>query len=85
VSNNRRSWYDNSNAQRLGYRPQDGSEPYAEEVLAVEAGQPADPIAEYYQGGTFCAAGYTATTGAIEAPYSTERTAAGPCASRQPL
>ena len=24
VSNNRRSWYDNSNATRLGYRPQDG-------------------------------------------------------------
>ena len=23
VSNNRRSWYDNSNAYRLGYKPQD--------------------------------------------------------------
>src|SRR6516162_2523164 len=60
VSNNRRSWYDNSNAERLGYRPQDNSEPYAVAVLAAEAGQPADPIAEYYQGGTFCAAEYTA-------------------------
>ena len=36
VSNNRRSWYDNSNAERLGYRPQDDSEPYAEAVLAAE-------------------------------------------------
>ena len=27
VSNNRRSWYDNANAERLGYRPQDESEP----------------------------------------------------------
>jgi uronate dehydrogenase len=62
VSNNRRSWYDNSNAMRLGYRPQDDSEPYAEAVLAAEAGQPADPIAEHYQGGTFCAAEYTAGT-----------------------
>jgi uronate dehydrogenase len=62
VSNNRRSWYDNSNAERLGYRPLDGSEPYAEAVLAAEAGQPADPIAEHYQGGTFCAAEYTAKT-----------------------
>jgi uronate dehydrogenase len=62
VSNNRRSWYDNSNAMRLGYRPQDDSEPYAEAVLAAEAGQPADPIAEHYQGGTFCAAEYTAKT-----------------------
>src|SRR6184192_3808568 len=48
VSNNRRSWYDNSNAQRLGYRPQDDSEPFAEAVLAAEAGQPSDPIAEHY-------------------------------------
>ena len=62
VSNNRRSWYDNSNAERLGYRPQDDSEPFAEAVLAAEAGQPSDPIAEHYQGGTFCAAEYTAPT-----------------------
>jgi uronate dehydrogenase len=61
VSNNRRSWYDNSNAARLGYRPNDDSEPYAEAVLAGEPGG-ADPIAEHYQGGTFCATEYTATT-----------------------
>ncbi|HEY1300157.1 MAG TPA: NAD(P)-dependent oxidoreductase [Stellaceae bacterium] len=59
VSNNRRSWYDNSNAYRLGYRPQDDSEPYAEAVLKAEPSG-ADPIAERYQGGTFCAAEYTA-------------------------
>jgi uronate dehydrogenase len=62
VSANRRSWYDNSNAHRLGYRPEDDSEPYAEAVLAAEAGAPADPIAEHYQGGTFCSAEYTAKT-----------------------
>ena len=62
VSKNQRSWYDNANAERLGYRPQDDSEPYAEAVLAAEAGQAADPIAENYQGGTFCAGEYTATT-----------------------
>jgi uronate dehydrogenase len=61
VSNNRRSWYDNANAARLGYRPQDESEPYAAEVLAAEPPD-ADPIAERYQGGTFCAAEYTAKT-----------------------
>src|SRR5215467_5924107 len=60
VSKNQRSWYDNSNAERLGYRAQDDSEPYAPAVLAVEAGQLPDPIAEHYQGGTFCAAEYTA-------------------------
>ena len=51
VSGNQRSWYDNSNATRLGYRPQDDSEAFADEVLAREA--PGDPRAEMYQGGTF--------------------------------
>ncbi len=55
VSGNRRSWYDNANAKRLGYVPQDDSEPYADEVLKCE--KPAtDPIAERFQGGAFCTA-----------------------------
>jgi len=62
VSNNKRSWYDNSNAYRLGYRPEDDSEPYAAEILAAEAGQQKDPIAERYQGGTFPAGEYDAPT-----------------------
>ena len=61
VSNNARSWYDNSNAYRLGYRPQDDSEPYADAVLAAEP-PAADPVAERYQGGTFCAEEYDAPT-----------------------
>ncbi|MDQ3027028.1 MAG: NAD(P)-dependent oxidoreductase [Pseudomonadota bacterium] len=52
VSGNRRSWYDNSNATRLGYKPQDDSEAFAEEVLRNEK-PGADPLAEKYQGGTF--------------------------------
>ena len=52
VSGNRRSWYDNANAERLGYRPQDDSESSAEEVLRNEK-PGADPLAETYQGGTF--------------------------------
>ena len=51
VSGNRRSWYDNSNAERLGYRPQDDSEPFAEEILARN--EHADPQGEPFQGGTF--------------------------------
>jgi uronate dehydrogenase len=51
VSDNRRSWYDNSNAYRLGYRPQDDAERFAAEVLAKE--QPGDPRAELFQGGNF--------------------------------
>ena len=51
VSGNTRSWYDNANARRLGYAPQDDSEAYAAEVLARE--QAEDPIAALYQGGAF--------------------------------
>jgi uronate dehydrogenase len=54
VSGNKRSWYDNSNAVRLGYRPQDDSETYAAEVLARE--KPGDPTAALYQGGVFVVA-----------------------------
>jgi uronate dehydrogenase len=54
VSNNRRSWYDNSNAERLGYRPADDSEPYAAEILSRHVDDP-DPRVEQYQGGTFVA------------------------------
>jgi uronate dehydrogenase len=54
VSGNTRSWYDNSNAERLGYRPKDNSEAYAPGVLARE--KPGDPVAELYQGGIFCVA-----------------------------
>jgi uronate dehydrogenase len=54
VSGNRRSWYDNSNAVRLGYRPQDDSEPYASEILANHVDD-ANARVEAYQGGTFVA------------------------------
>lgn len=51
VSGNTRSWYDNANARRLGYRPRDNAEDFAREVLARE--QRGDPRAERYQGGLF--------------------------------
>jgi uronate dehydrogenase len=54
ISANKRAWYDNANAYRLGYRPQDDSEVYAAEILAKE--KPGDPTAEKYQGGVFCVA-----------------------------
>ena len=56
VSDNRRSWYDNSNARRLGYLPQDDAESYAAEVLAKE--KAGDPRTEMFQGGTFVLAEY---------------------------
>ncbi len=55
ISRNTRAWYDNSNAFRLGYRPQDDSEAYAAEVQAREKPS-GDAVAESHQGGTFCTA-----------------------------
>lgn len=51
VSANKRSWYDNSNAYRLGYKPQDDGERWAAEVLAREPAP--HPVGELYQGGAF--------------------------------
>ncbi|HEX4404065.1 MAG TPA: NAD(P)-dependent oxidoreductase [Polyangia bacterium] len=51
VSGNARSFYDNANAARLGYRPQDDSEPQAAAVLAREP--PGNPRFEAIQGGPF--------------------------------
>jgi uronate dehydrogenase len=51
VSDNTRTWYDNSNAYRLGYKPQDNAERFAADVLAKE--KPGDPRAEMFQGGNF--------------------------------
>ncbi len=55
ISKNKRSWYDNSNAHRLGYKPQDDSEKWAAEILAREP-KGGDPVAEMHQGGAFCVA-----------------------------
>jgi uronate dehydrogenase len=51
VSKNKRSWYDNANAHRLGYKPQDDSEIFAGDILRREL--PGDATAELYQGGMF--------------------------------
>jgi uronate dehydrogenase len=53
ISDNDRAWFDNSNAVRLGYRPQDHSENYAEEILKKE-GPPGTSPADIYQGGSHC-------------------------------
>jgi uronate dehydrogenase len=55
ISRNKRAWYDNSNAYRLGYDPQDDAETYAAEALANEK-PGGNRIAETYQGGIFCVA-----------------------------
>lgn len=53
MSDNARSWWDNANAARLGYEPQDRSEDHAEAILAAHPA-PGDGVADTHQGGDFC-------------------------------
>lgn len=57
ISRNRRAWWDNSNAYRLGYNPQDEAETYAAEVGHIHCD---DPIAEEFQGSRFVSTEFTA-------------------------
>jgi uronate dehydrogenase len=54
VSDNERSWWDNERAYAYGYRPTGRAEDFVDEALAAEAGRPPDPLAEFFQGGSFC-------------------------------
>jgi uronate dehydrogenase len=56
VSANKRSWWDNSNAERLGYHPQDNAEAWADELKGKVTDK---PVNELFQGGTFCGDGFT--------------------------
>jgi uronate dehydrogenase len=56
MSDNTRAWWDNSRAVELGYRPQARSEDFAGEVLAAQKNIAADPVGDFFQGGTFCSA-----------------------------
>jgi uronate dehydrogenase len=50
VSRNPRSWWDNGNAERLGYDPQDSAEVFAEKLQNAVSN---DPIEEAFQGGAY--------------------------------
>lgn len=56
MSYNRRAWWDNSNAHRLGYRPQDRSEDYADSAIGKDPGPTGNPKVDDNQGGPFCIA-----------------------------
>lgn len=55
VSANTATWYDNSRAEALGYRPLHSADRFAE---ALAARVTTDPVAERYQGGSFAADGH---------------------------
>ncbi len=55
MSDNQRAWWDNSRALALGYQPEGRSEDFAATALAAQRALPADPIGDYFQGGSpFC-------------------------------
>ena len=56
MSDNKRTWWDNSNALRLGYRPKHRSEDFADAVIAREPPRDLSDPAETYQGGVFVTA-----------------------------
>jgi uronate dehydrogenase len=60
ASLNERAWWDNSNAYRHGYRPKHRAEDHRDHALAEQTKLPADRVGDFYQGGTFCSAEYTA-------------------------
>lgn len=55
ASFNRRAWWDNARAYEMGYRPKHRAEDHAAAALANQAKLAPDAVADYYQGGTFCA------------------------------
>jgi uronate dehydrogenase len=57
VSNNTRSYWDPTAAERLGYKPVQNAEDFAEEILKQT--NPLDPIAQQFQGGGFVTLDYT--------------------------
>lgn len=72
ISDNKRAWFDNRNAYRLGYRPQDASEPYAEEILKREP-PPGTAPADIYQGGGHCMAEGGTRSALAQGPQAAER------------
>ena len=56
MSDNQRAWWDNANALRLGYVPQDRSEDFAAEILATHSADTRDALADSLQGGAFVTA-----------------------------
>lgn len=53
ASGNARSWWDNSRAEALGYKPAHSADKFTEQL---EAQTSSDPVAERFQGGAFAAA-----------------------------
>ena len=65
ASYNERSWWDNHRAYELGYRPTGRGEDFREHAMTEQAKLKADPVGDYYQGGTFCSLEFDGDRGRI--------------------
>lgn len=59
ASDNEASWWDNSRARQLGYRPTGKAEDHRAQAEAEQAKIGPDPVGDLFQGGTFCSAEFT--------------------------
>ncbi|SKA32285.1 uronate dehydrogenase [Enhydrobacter aerosaccus] len=59
ASDNAASWWDNSRAYKLGYRPTGKAEDHRAHAEAEQAKIGPDPVGDLFQGGTFCSAEFT--------------------------
>ncbi|MGI9417209.1 MAG: NAD-dependent epimerase/dehydratase family protein [Geminicoccaceae bacterium] len=66
ASKNVRCWWDNGNAYRLGYQPQDEAETFADIAHEASNASPDDPVTAQFQGGTFCAAEFDGDVSRID-------------------
>lgn len=66
ASDNSRVWWDNSRARELGYKPKYNSEVDLALAESEQSKLPPDPVGNFYQGGAFCSAQYTADFGKLK-------------------
>ena len=55
MSDNARAWWDNTRAHELGYKPQGRAEDHVEGAMTAQRSIGANPVADAFQGGVFCA------------------------------
>lgn len=59
ASDNAATWWDNSRAHKLGYRPAGKAEAFRAHAEAEQAKIGPDPVGDLFQGGAFCSAEFT--------------------------
>lgn len=59
ASDNEASWWDNSRARQLGYRPAGKAEDHRAHAEAEQVKVGPDPVGDLFQGGAFCSAEFT--------------------------